>query len=223
MSQEASGAIIVGGGYATAVIGSQVVQDDVPVIELVPGVGATSAGTNLSQVAPGIILVTGDPGTVEVDVAPPIDVSQDEPAEILLIVGTSITAVGTPPFSAVIGLGGESVCRWMAPPDCLNSTSVASRIMKKQPSEDMWIAYNFSSRLLAGEELSVVEEVDDGGTGIVASAVILDRFDTLRLEEVKYRISGGIDGQNVRIQHRVLTTTGRRLEGDGFVYIREIL
>jgi hypothetical protein len=215
MSQEATGAVMVEGGYATVAVGSQITQDDVPTFLLVPGPGATSAGTNLSQVEPGIILVTGDPGAVAIDQAPPVDVAQDTPAEMLVYPGEA--------YSGAIGLGGESVCRWMAPPDCLNSTSVSRRILRKQPSEDMWIAYNFSSRLLAGEELSHVEEVDDGGAGIVASAVIIDRFDTLIRDEVKYRISGGTDGQNVRIQHRVLTTTGRRLEGDGFVYIREIL
>lgn len=200
--------ILVDAGSGTVTVG--VGQSGPGEILIDPGQGSVSSGKQISQGPPPVILTDPSGGTAVFTPSEPITVVVTGPAEVL-IAGPDIT----------IGFGEDPLCRWFAPADCLNEATIAHKIMYKQPAESIWLAYNFRNRLDLGEEIDKILTVDDSGSGIVASAAILSWYDDFRLTEVKYRVAGGTAGQNVRMQHRVQTTNGRILEGDGFVYIRE--
>lgn len=88
-------------------------------------------------------------------------------------------------------------------------------IINKQPSEKLLLGMDFSATLSSTDVLSTPTiTVDIAGLTI----------DTITIvgQKVNFFVSGGVDGQNYRINVVVNVSTGEILEGDGILKVRDL-
>jgi len=82
---------------------------------------------------------------------------------------------------------------------------------------------DFSALLAAGETLSSVSSISQAARGNVQGAASLNiGAGSTSGSKVQFRISGGTNGEDYKITVVVTTSQGNTLEGEGWLYVRDL-
>lgn len=95
--------------------------------------------------------------------------------------------------------------------------------LTKQPSEDRLYEMDFAALLASGETISSVSSITQSARGNVQGSTSLSiGTGSASGSNVRFRISGGTDGEDYKITVVVTTSQGNTLEGDGWLYVRDL-
>lgn len=92
----------------------------------------------------------------------------------------------------------------------------------KQPWEKRLYEMDFANLLTSGDSLGTVDSVSQSKRGRVAgSSDLTIGAASVSGTKVQFTIEGGSSGEDYKITVRVNTTAGNRLEGDGWLFVRD--
>lgn len=95
------------------------------------------------------------------------------------------------------------------------SETLAAEILIKQPSESLQYTMDFSNVLENGETISSCTSVTATPSGLTIGAAAVGAT------SVAFRISGGEDGVNYRVEVIVATNQSNTRESDGLLKVRD--
>jgi len=96
---------------------------------------------------------------------------------------------------------------------------VAPQILTKQPWEKRYYSMDFENLMVSGETIStkvVTSEVLGGGTTDLSIT-----SDIISGQTVEMWIESGTHAKRYRVEVRVTTSLGQKLEGDGILKVRD--
>lgn len=95
-------------------------------------------------------------------------------------------------------------------------------VLTKQPWEDLVFDMEFKRRLRAGVTLASIDSVVVTNQGKVAgSSDVTDSGPAVSGTRAQVTFTGGTDGENYKITVRAITSAGKKVEGDGMLYVRD--
>lgn len=95
------------------------------------------------------------------------------------------------------------------------SEVTAPQVLVKQPAESIVYSMEFANLLASGETLSVISSVAADPSGPTISG------QTINGSAVNFRVAGGTDGVDYRIEVTVTTSAGNTREADGILQVRD--